>query len=111
MVQQFLGNQQKGSYFPLVYHESLLFFTFFEFEVCMIENKWSEKRETFFFFFFFLINNLEINFADWPSATWPHGNIGNTYTLHLRVNVSHFLGLQFHLRLGILVCLPFFTYF
>ena len=48
-----LGTQQRSSYFAVASHESLLLFVFFHFEVCMIENECSEKREACLFFFFF----------------------------------------------------------
>ena len=72
----FSSNQQRSSYFPLVYHESLLLFIFFQTEVYMIENKCSEKRETCPPFFFY-INKLKICFADRPSTTHSCGNIRN----------------------------------
>ena len=40
--EHFSGDWQMGSYFALVSHESLLLFTFFHFEVHMIENSYSK---------------------------------------------------------------------
>ena len=87
----FLGNQQKSSYFALASNESLLLFIFFPFELYLIKNECSDRRETLFFSFFlsffFYINNLKLFFDDRPFTPMPHGNVGSTYTHYLRVNV------------------------
>ena len=54
----FLPNQQKNSYLPLVYHESLLWSVLFCFEVFMIENDYTWKGKLVFFFFFFFIHQV-----------------------------------------------------
>ena len=86
----FLGNPQKRSYFALASHNSLLwfqFFFFFQFEEYLIENKCSDKRETFtfFFFFFFYINDRKIYVTSLPSTPQLCGNIGNACIRHLWV--------------------------
>ena len=48
-----LGSQPKSSYSALASHEFLLLFISFHFEVYLIENKCSEKRETYLVLFFF----------------------------------------------------------
>ena len=49
---KFLSNQQKSSYLPLVYLESLCLSIFFHSDVYMIENESFWEGETCLFFFF-----------------------------------------------------------
>ena len=58
----FLSNQQKSSYLPLVYRESLLWSIFFHFEMFMIENKNTEKGKLVLFFSSFFLHQQSIFF-------------------------------------------------
>ena len=55
----------------------------------MMENKYSKRKTCLFFFFLsFFNNNLKSFFCQLAVNPQSDGNVGSTYTHHLRVNIA-----------------------